>query len=282
MTAGPQPVPQTRAEQTHTAQAHTGQTRPRKPKPRPFFIVTGIVAVVMTVWSAVQIDFTLMPFIEGNPRAWGVIQQYLTPNWAFMFRVWPQWLETLLMAVVATFLGSVVGLVFALLGSHTTNQSPWFLRVVRWFLAVLRSLPEVGWAFLMVAMVGVGSLAGVFALAIFNMGIIAKLTSETVDAVDRGPLEAADAAGASIMQRSVTAVLPQVWPGYMSYVLYVFEINLRASAIIGMVGAGGIGAVIDVESSRFNYSNVSAIIVGFIIIVIVLDVISQNVRKRLL
>lgn len=258
------------------------QERPRKPKPRAFFLVTGAVAAAMTVWSAVQIDFTLMPFIEGNPRAWGVIQQYLTPNWSFMVRVWPQWLETLFMAVVATFLGAVAGLVFALLGSRTTNRSPWFLRVVRWLLAVLRSLPEIGWAFLMVAMVGVGSLAGVFALAIFNMGIIAKLTSETVDAVDRGPLEAADAAGASIAQRSVTAVLPQVWPGYMSYVLYVFEINLRASAIIGMVGAGGIGAVIDVESSRFNYSNVSAVVVGFIIIVIVLDVVSQSVRKRLL
>lgn len=256
--------------------------RPTKPKPKPFFIVAGIVAVVMSVWSAVQIDFTLMPFFEGNPRAWGIIQQYLTPNWEFMLRVWPQWLETLYMAVLATFLGAVAGLVFALLASHTTNRSPWFLKVVRWFLAVLRSLPEVGWAYILVAMVGVGSLAGMFALAIFNLGIIAKLTSETVDAVDRGPLEAADAAGATIMKRSVTSVLPQVWPAYFSYTLYVFEINLRASAIIGMVGAGGIGSVIDVEKARFNYDNVSAIVVGFIIIVIVLDVISQQVRKRLM
>lgn len=262
--------------------ARAAGVRPRKPRPKPFFVVAGAVAVLLTVWSAIQIDFTLMPFIEGNPRAWGIIQQYLTPNWAFMLRVWPQWLETLCMAVLATFGGAVLGLVFAMLGSATTNRSPWFLRVVRWFLSVLRSLPEVGWAYILVAMVGVGSLAGVFALAVFNMGIIAKLTSESVDAVDRGPLEAADAAGASVMQRSVTSVLPQIWPAFFSYALYVFEINLRASAIIGMVGAGGIGTVIDVEKARFNYDNVSAIVVGFIVIVIVLDVVSQRVRKRLM
>lgn len=265
-----------------SAPAAAGVARPRKPAPRPFFIVVGVVAVAMTVWSAIQIDFTLMPFIEGNPRAWGIIEQYLNPNWAYIVRVWPQWLETLLMAVLATFAGAVLGLVFALMGSHTSNRSPWFLRVVRSILSVLRSLPEIGWAYLMVAMVGIGSLAGILALVIFNMGIIAKLTSETVDSIDRGPLEAADAAGASTMQRIVTAVLPQVWPGYFSYVLYVFEINLRASAIIGMVGAGGIGQVLNVERARFNYDNVSAIVVGFIIIVIVLDVASQSLRKRLM
>ncbi|WP_261164678.1 phosphonate ABC transporter, permease protein PhnE [Microbacterium sp. Marseille-Q6965] len=256
--------------------------RPRKPAPRPFFIVAGIVAVAMTVWSAVQIDFTLMPLLEGNPRAAGIIEQYLNPNWAFVLQVWPQWLETLLMAVIASFAGAVLGLVFALMGSHRSNRSAWFLRAVRALLSVLRSLPEIGWAYLMVAMVGIGSLAGVLALVVFNMGIIAKLTSETIDGIDRGPVEAADAAGASTMQRIATAVLPQIWPGYFSYVLYVFEINLRASAIIGMVGAGGIGQALNVERARFNYDNVSAIVVGFIVIVIVLDIVSQTLRRRLM
>lgn len=256
--------------------------RPKRPAPSPFFITVGVIAVAMTAWSAWQIDFTLAPFFEGNPRAAAIIQQYLNPNWSFMLRVWPQWLETLHMAVLASFGGALAGLALALLGSRATNRSPWLLRVVRWILSVLRSLPEVGWAYLMVAMVGVGSLAGVFALAIFNLGIIAKLTSESIDAVDRGPLEAADAAGASTLQRSATAVLPQVWPAFFSYALYVFEINLRASAIIGMVGAGGIGAVLNVERSRFNYDNVSALVVGFIVIVIVLDIVSQAARKRLM
>lgn len=256
--------------------------RPRKPRPRPFFLVVGVIAVLLTFWSAIQIDFTLAPIIEGNPRAWGIVAAYLNPNWEFLFRVWDAWVETLVMAILATLVGALIGLFFALLASHATNRSRWFVRVVRWFLSVLRSLPEIGYAYLMVALVSTGTLAGFLALAIFNVGIIAKLTSETIDSVDRGPLEAADAAGATTTQRSITAVLPQIWPGYLSYVLYVFELNLRASAIMGLVGAGGIGAVIAVERARFNYDNVSAMVVGLIVIVIALDVVSRIVRKRLI
>ncbi|MDX2375864.1 phosphonate ABC transporter, permease protein PhnE [Microbacterium sp. LRZ72] len=265
-----------------TTPAASTTARPTKPRPRPFFIVTGIVAVFMTIWSAAQIDFTLEPLFVGNPRAWDIIAAYLSPNWSFLFRVWDAWVETIVMAILATLAGSAVGLVFALLASRATNRSPWFVRLVRWFLSVLRSLPEIGYAYLMVALVSTGTLAGFLALAIFNVGIIAKLTSETIDAVDRGPLEAADAAGATSVQRSISAVLPQIWPGYFSYVLYVFELNLRASAIMGLVGAGGIGAVIAVERARFNYDNVSALIVGLIVIVIALDIVSRIVRKRVL
>jgi phosphonate transport system permease protein len=256
--------------------------RPRKPRPRPFFVIVGIIAVLLTIWSAIQIDFTLVPLFEGNPRAWDIIAAYLTPNWSFLFRVWDAWVETIVMAILATLAGALVGLGFALLASRATNRSPWFVRIVRWFLSVLRSLPEIGYAYLMVALVSTGTLAGFLALAIFNVGIIAKLTSETIDGVARGPLEAADAAGATTAQRSITAVLPQIWPGYLSYVLYVFELNLRASAIMGLVGAGGIGAVIAVERARFNYDNVSAMVVGLIVIVIALDVVSRIVRKRLI
>ncbi|WP_345751085.1 phosphonate ABC transporter, permease protein PhnE [Microbacterium rhizophilus] len=259
-------------------------TRPVKPRPRLLFLLVALAAVAMTVWSALRIDFTIEPLFVGNPRAWGIVEQYLSPNWAFLARpaVMSAWTQTLVMAILATLLGAAVGLVFALLASRITNRSPWFLRLIRWFLSVLRSLPEIGYAYLMVAMVSTGTLAGLLALAVFNTGIIAKLTSETVDAVAGGPLEAADAAGATTFQRSVTAVLPQVWPGFLSYVLYVFEMNLRASAIIGLVGAGGIGSLINVERARFHYDNVSVMVIGLIVIVIALDIASRSLRRRLI
>ncbi|GAA3652210.1 phosphonate ABC transporter, permease protein PhnE [Microbacterium marinilacus] len=259
-------------------------TRPPRPRPRPFFLIVGVAAVAMTVWAGIRIQFTLEPLFVGNPRAWGIVSQYLTPNWAFLARpaVASAWIETLVMAVLATLVGAVAGLVFALLASRATNRSSWLLRLVRWFLSVLRSLPEIGYAYLMVAMVSTGTLAGLLALAVFNTGIIAKLTSETVDAVVTGPLEAADAAGATTFQRSLTAVLPQVWPGFLSYVLYVFEMNLRASAIIGLVGAGGIGSLINVERARFHYDNVSVMIIGLVVIVILLDLVSRAARRRLI
>ena len=118
-------------------------------------------------------------------------------------------------------------------------------------------------------------------LIMFNIGIIAKLTSETIDAVDRGPLEAADATGASALQRARFAVVPMILPNYLSYCLYVFELNIRASVVIGIVGGGGIGSSISVEFARFNYSNVSAIVVLLIVVVFAIDLLSQSLRRRL-
>ncbi len=258
------------------------QVRPTKPKPQPFFIVVGLVALAMTVWSMIQLGFDLGPLFQYNERQAAIVLAYLQPDWGFLLQVWPAWLETVIMAILASVVGCLIGLVFALVSSTATNRSPWVVRVIRAFLSVLRSLPEIGYAYLMVAMVSTGALAGLLALAVFNVGIIAKLTSETIDAVDRGPLEAADAAGATGVQRAVTAVLPQIWPNYLSYCLYVFELNLRASVIMGLVGAGGIGSVIDVERSAFRYEHVSACLVGIIIIVIVLDIASRAIRKRLI
>ena len=258
--------------------------RPARPRPRPLALVAVGAAAALTAWAAARIDFTLAPLLAGNPRARAIVAQYLSPDWSFLARpaVLSAWVETVVMAVLATLAGAAVGLALALVASRVTDRSPWPRRGVRWLLAVVRSLPEIGYAYLMVAMVSTGTLAGLLALAVFNTGIIAKLTSETVDAVDPRPLEAADAAGATTLQRAVTAVLPQVWPGYLSYVLYVFEMNLRASAIIGLVGAGGIGALINVERARFHYDNVSVMVVGLVVIVLVLDVISRAVRRRLL
>jgi phosphonate transport system permease protein len=148
-------------------------------------------------------------------------------------------------------------------------------------MSVIRSLPDIAWGLLFVAFVGVGTLAGILALIFFNIGIVAKLTAETIDAVDTGPLEAADAAGANGIQRAFVAVVPQILPNYLSYSLYVFELNVRASVVIGMVGAGGIGSTLMVELARFNYANVSAIIVMLFIVVFLIDSASRLIRNRL-
>jgi phosphonate transport system permease protein len=115
----------------------------------------------------------------------------------------------------------------------------------------------------------------------FNIGVNAKLTSETIDGVDLGPVEAADASGANRMQRAWAAVVPQILPSYMSYSLYVFELNIRASVVIGLVGGGGIGQVIRVQLNQFNFSNLGALIVGLFVVVFVLDRISLMIRRRL-
>jgi phosphonate transport system permease protein len=126
-----------------------------------------------------------------------------------------------------------------------------------------------------------GALPGILALFVFNIGVVAKLTSETVDGVDPGPIEAADAAGATRVQRAWSAVVPQILPGYLSYSLYVFELNLRASIVLGYVGAGGIGNIIRVTVTRFEWERAGAVIAAVFVIVVVLDRISIAMRRRL-
>lgn len=250
--------------------------------------VLGVLAVIgVSWWGGSGIGFTLSPLWEDLHRAEPVLQGFLNPNWAFIWRVSDAWLVTLAMAVVATSVGCCIGLLLAMLASPVSSPTMGVSQFVKALNSVIRSIPDIGYGLLFVAMLGgtaggAGPMAGVLALVMFNVGIIAKLTGETIDAVDRGPLEAADASGANLLQRDRVAVLPQILPGYLSYSLYVFELNIRASVVLGIVGAGGIGSIISVQLSRFAYENISAIMIALVVVVLAVDFLSLSIRRRLI
>lgn len=259
----------------------TAPARPPRPRPRwgLWWGVAGSLAV--TVWAAVGIEFTLAPLFTDTLRGQRIIAQFFPPNWSYIVRVWPAWVETLSIAVVASVAGCALALGAALLASRVTAPGPVVLQVAKAVLSVVRSLPDIAYGLLFVAAVGTGALGGIMALVFFNLGIAAKLTAETIDAVDTGPLEAADASGANRVQRAARAVLPQIAPNYLSYCLYVFELNIRASVVIGLVGGGGIGNVISVELARFRYDNLAALVVALFVVVFAIDQLSRALRRRL-
>jgi phosphonate transport system permease protein len=265
-----------------TAPGPTGTRRPPKPAVRWSTWAGGIAVLALTAWAWRGVGFTLAPlFDEQATRGFEIIARFFDPDWAFLVRIVDPLLETLYIAVIAAVVGCLVALPVALLCSKVTNANRLLYGVARTLLSIVRSLPDVAWGLLLVAMVGFGALSGVIALIFFNIGVVAKLTSETVDGVDLGPLEAADAAGAGRVQRAWAAVVPQVLPGYLSYSLYVFELNLRASIVIGFVGAGGIGNVIRVLLNQFAWERLGAVIFAVFVIVVVLDQVSIAMRKRL-
>lgn len=261
--------------------APAASARPAKPRPALGGASLVAVAVVATILAGSAIEFTLWPLVTNATRGGFIIAQFFQPDWGFLGRTLEPMMVTLATAVVASTIGCGLALVIAMLNSRVTMRNPIVYRVTKFVLSILRSLPDIVWGMLFVAFVGVGSLAGVLALIMFNIGIVAKLTAETIDAVDQGPLEAADAAGATAVQRARVAVLPQILPNFASYSMYVFELNVRASVVLGIVGAGGIGNTIAVEFARFNYDNLSAIIVVLFVVVFVLDQSSQWLRRRL-
>lgn len=249
--------------------------------------VLGALGVLgVTWWGGSGIGFTLAPLWEDLHRAEPVLQGFLNPNWGFIWRVSDAWLVTIAMAVVATTVGCSIGLLLAMMASPVSSPNTAVSQAVKALNSVIRSIPDIGYGLLFVAMLGgtaggAGPMAGVLALVMFNIGIIAKLTGETIDGIDRGPLEAADASGATLLQRDRIAVLPQILPGYFSYSLYVFELNIRASVVLGIVGAGGIGSTISIQLSRFAYENISAVMIALVIVVLAVDFLSLAIRRRL-
>lgn len=255
----------------------------RPPKPRPGLGAWSVVvvAVVVTIVAGSAIEFDLLPLFRDTGRGWFIVSRFFAPDWSYLGRTVAPLLDTLSIAVVATGFGCALALAVSMLASRVTTRNVVVYRAAKSLLSVIRSLPDVVWGMLFVAFVGVGALAGMLALVVFNVGILAKLTAETIDAVDRGPLEAADSAGANAVQRARVAVVPQILPNFASYALYVFELNVRASVVLGFVGAGGIGTQIAVELARFNYDNLSALIVVLFAVVFAIDQFSALIRRRL-
>ncbi len=197
--------------------------RPTKP-PRSKVIYAGIIAfVVITALSVSErwgIGLDLFGIAEDLGNGRDIIYQLLHPNWAFLPKVVDPLIETFQIAVVASFIGCGLALPISFLASRTTAPNRPTLTISRGILSVVRAIPDFLYALIFVAAIGIGALPGILALIFFDIGVVAKLLSETVDGVDDGPIEAVDAGGSSRTQMVRWAVLPQVLPNYVAFSLY--------------------------------------------------------------
>ena len=259
-------------------------TRPRRP-PRSYLPLLGIVAFLAITWLAISDDpgigLDIGELAANLGRGLEIWSEFLEPNWSFLPDTLGPLLETVQMAVIAAAVGCGIALPVSFLASRVTTPNTAAYLADRGLLSIVRAIPDLLYALIFVAAVGVGPLAGILALVFFNVGVVAKLLSETIDAVDTGPLEATRAAGANRLQTQRWAVLPQVLPNYVAYALYTFELNIRASTVIGLVGAGGLGVLLNTQRAFFRYDNLAVIIVELFILVFVIEFFSIWLRRRL-
>jgi phosphonate transport system permease protein len=201
------------------------------------------------------------------------------------FSRWRNWLrpllDTLAMSIAGTALSVVISWPLALLAARNTTPHPLLYRVSRVVLAAFRCVPEIILGILFVAAVGFGALPGVLALALHSVGMVAKFYAEAIEHVDPKPLEAAVAAGSSRFQVIVHAVSPQVLPQLADITIYRWEYHFRASTVLGIVGAGGIGFELMAALRLINYSEVAAILLTILACVVVVDAIGAWLRGRL-
>jgi phosphonate transport system permease protein len=162
----------------------------------------------------------------------------------------------------------------------TSPNAPiyWVSKIV---MNIVRAVPDLFWAKLLVIAIGIGAFAGAWALSIFSLAVMVKLFSETIDGADPRPLEAARAAGGRHAPAVRMGVLPTVFPAYVAYSLYVFELNIRASIVLGLVGAGGVGRVVEAQRQFFRFDRILGILIIILCVVVVIEQVSVALRRRL-
>jgi phosphonate transport system permease protein len=191
-------------------------------------------------------------------------------------------LETVLIAYVGTALGAIGAIVLSFLAAANLSPHPAVRMLTRRYLEFCRTFPELVFALIFVIAFGLGPLPGVLAIAIHTTGALGKLFFEVVENIDRKPVEGVAATGATWPTVVRFGALPQVLPNFASYALLRFEINVRGASVIGFVGAGGIGQDLLEAIRKFYYADVSAILLLIIAAVMVIDLVTERIRHRLI
>jgi phosphonate transport system permease protein len=254
---------------------------PRPARNWPLWIGIGTFLLAMTWWSAQGIGFSLSELLCNLTSGNRLLQESWPPDFAFLPRLIDPFMETIYIAIVGTVFGGILAVPVAVLAAR--NLSPglliWF--VDRNFMNILRTMPDLFWAMLFATAVGFGPVAGALALTVFTIAIVSKLWSESLESIDMGLPEAIRAAGGRWHHMVRFGALPQAAAHYVSYVLYAFELNVRASMVLGLVGAGGIGMILETQRANFEYERVTLIILAVLVAVLVIEQISEFLRKRL-
>lgn len=226
-------------------------------------------------------DMRPMSLIEDAANMASFAEGFFPPN----FTEWSLYMDemwiTVQIAVWGTALSIVTAIPFGILSSE--NVAPWWVyQPIRRLMDAARAINEMVFAMLFVVAVGLGPFAGVLALWIHTTGILAKLFSEAVEAIDPRPVEGVRATGATPLQEVIFGIIPQVLPLWISYSLYRFESNVRSATVLGIVGAGGIGMVLWEAIRGFYYAETAAVLIIIVISVSILDIISQRLRKMVI
>lgn len=237
------------------------------------------IATCLPAIGGVQLDFGAL--ISHWDNGSGLLLQLFQPDFAFLPRTVQPMLETLQMALVGAVAAALLSVPLTLWAAAPTNPNGLSRRILRAIVNVVRAVPDLVYATILVAMVGVGALPGLLTLFLFDLGIIVKLVSEAIDSADHPYIEAGKAAGGTQTQINRVTVLPQVWPLFANQWLYTLELNVRISAILGIVGAGGIGRLLDERRAFYAYDDVSVIVLEILVVVVLIEIASNLLRRRL-
>ncbi len=259
--------------------------------------IISVVLIFLAIWSASGLEISLERLSKAPQLTWTLISALypIDLSQEALDRIIPKVFESLYIAWTGTVIGAIFSFPIAFISAKNTSLSikiPKFLtnknyfiyssQIMKQILNIVRAFPELLLAFVFLPITGLGALTGTLAIGIHSIGTLGKLSSEVIEGIDEGPLEAIKSSGGSKSNELIFGVIPQVMPTIISYWLYRFEINLRASAVLGVIGAGGVGQEL-INQLRFRaFDRAGTVLVATIILVLSIDTVSGALRRRII
>lgn len=243
-----------------------------------------LLAIIIFVWSSSALDFSRINS-NGLNIAINILKGICAPNTDLLFNftnsgVAYLLLETICIAFLGTIVGAILALPLAFLGA--TNIVPLPIAMVsRFFVMVVRTIPTFVYGLMFIRVTGLGAFAGLMTMSLCSIGMVSKMYIEAIEDLDIRILESLDACGCNLFQKIRYGIIPQLMPDFASTIIYRFDMNLRDATVLGLVGAGGIGAPLIFAMNAYKWDEVGAILVGLIILILIIEVFSTKVRRKL-
>jgi phosphonate transport system permease protein len=272
---------------TSTAEATKREVPPPRTAPpwsrqRVGLIALIVVAIAGFVAAWRYIGMGISPLFTGIGNIFRFLGQTVPPSFTAFPHTLNQALITVCMAILGTAISAVLGLIVGFLAARNTTPHPAVRWVARGIIVACRSIPDLVFAIIFVEALGVGILPGVLALGIHSVGMLGKLYAEAIEQVPTQPREAVTATGAGRLQNLATSVWPQVMPAFSSITLYRLDINLRSSVILGYVGAGGIGLLLETDVEGLNFKHAVGIVLVIFVLIMIMEYVSAFIRRSLI
>lgn len=244
----------------------------------PFILLLLLIATVVSVRIT---GFSLATVIKRGNQFFVILGQMFPPNTGYIGNIWGPLLDTIKMSLLGSFIGGVLAIPFAIASSSNLIKNRIVLSIVRVFLSIVRTIPTLVAALIATYIWGLGTMAGTAAIAVFTFAYVGKQLYELIETVDMGAYEAMEAMGAGKVYAFMTAIQPQVLPAYLSVCLFCLEGNVRYAAILGYVGAGGLGLILNEKIGWREYDSVGMILIILFGTVLVMEALSHFIRKKL-
>lgn len=258
--------------------------RPDRPVGYRVFRWIIVVAIVIPVlWSATGLNVPLQKLLDAPSLVWRILAKLSKPDLSApaVQRALPKVMESFYIAWIGTMIGAFFSFPLGFLAAKNVSTGV-VTNPVRQLLNAIRAVPELLVAMVLIPVTGLGAWTGTLALGIHSIGTLGKLSSEVIEGIDPGPVEAVAAVGGGPVERMRFAVVPQVMPNILAYWLYRFEINIRASAVLGVIGAGGVGAELIAQLRFRDYARAGTVLFLTIVAVLTVDAISARIRRRII